>query len=64
MLPRLFTDPLGNELPALERSILLLRGIQMLLVMFYAEELKLVNVFKPTTDTAKYAARIYADVLS
>ncbi|ACK51593.1 NMT1/THI5 like domain protein [Methylocella silvestris BL2] len=30
----------------------------------YAEELKLVSVFKPTTDTAKYAARIYADVLS
>jgi NitT/TauT family transport system substrate-binding protein len=30
----------------------------------YAEELKLVSVFKPTTDTAKYAERIYADVLS
>ena len=30
----------------------------------YADELKLVNVFKPTTDTAKYAERIYADVLS
>ena len=30
----------------------------------YAEELKLVNIFKPTTDTAKYAERIYADVLS
>ena len=29
----------------------------------YAEELKLVNVFKPSTDTAKYAERIYADVL-
>ena len=30
----------------------------------YAEELKLVSVFKPSTDTAKYAERIYADVLS
>jgi NitT/TauT family transport system substrate-binding protein len=30
----------------------------------YADELKLVNVFKPTTDTAKYAERIYADVLN
>ncbi len=30
----------------------------------YADELKLVNVIKPSTDTAKYASRIYADVLS
>jgi NitT/TauT family transport system substrate-binding protein len=30
----------------------------------YADELKLVNVFKPSTNTAKYAERIYADVLS
>jgi NitT/TauT family transport system substrate-binding protein len=30
----------------------------------YADELKLVSVFKPSTDTAKYAERIYADVLS
>jgi NitT/TauT family transport system substrate-binding protein len=30
----------------------------------YAEELKLVRIFKPSTDTAKYAERIYADVLS
>ena len=30
----------------------------------YAEELKLVSVFKPSTNTAKYAERIYADVLS
>ena len=28
----------------------------------YADELKLVNVFKQSTDTAKYADRIYADV--
>jgi NitT/TauT family transport system substrate-binding protein len=30
----------------------------------YAEELKLVSVFKPSMDTAKYAERIYADVLN
>jgi NitT/TauT family transport system substrate-binding protein len=30
----------------------------------YAEDLKLVSVFKPSTNTAKYAERIYADVLS
>lgn len=30
----------------------------------YAEELKLVKVFKPSTDIRKYAERIYADVLS
>ena len=40
MLPRQFTDPLGSRLPALDRSILKLRGTQMLLVLFYAEELK------------------------
>lgn len=28
----------------------------------YADELKTVNVFKPNTDTAKFAERIYADV--
>ncbi|MCA1436808.1 hypothetical protein I6F33_28075 [Bradyrhizobium sp. BRP20] len=35
-----FTDPLGSALPALEQNILKYRAIQMLLVMFYAEELK------------------------
>lgn len=30
----------------------------------YADELKLVNVFKKTTDTAKFADRVYADVFS
>ena len=33
-------DPLGSKLPALERSILKFRAMQILLVMFYAEELK------------------------
>lgn len=40
MIPRAFIDPYKSRLPALERSILKLRGMQMLLVMFYAEELK------------------------
>jgi NitT/TauT family transport system substrate-binding protein len=30
----------------------------------YADELKLVGIFKPSMNTAKYAERIYADVLS
>lgn len=35
-----YTDPLGSRLPAFERNILKLRAMQMLLIMFYAEELK------------------------
>ncbi|MGL3210924.1 hypothetical protein [Bradyrhizobium sp. BR 1433] len=35
-----FTDPLGSTLPVLEQNILKYRAMQMLLVMFYAEELK------------------------
>jgi len=35
-----YTDPLGSQLPALERNILKLRAMQMLLILFYAEELK------------------------
>jgi len=30
----------------------------------YADELKLVNVIKKSTDSNKFAARVYADVLS
>jgi NitT/TauT family transport system substrate-binding protein len=30
----------------------------------YADELKVVSIFKPSTDTAKFAERVYADVLS
>jgi len=40
MLPKKFSDPLGSKLPALEQNILKFRAMQMLLVMFYAEELK------------------------
>jgi hypothetical protein len=40
VLLKQFTDPLGSQLPVLERNILKLRAMQMLLVMFYAEELK------------------------
>jgi hypothetical protein len=40
MLPKRFTDPLGSKLPALEQNILKYRAMEMLLVMFCAEELK------------------------
>jgi hypothetical protein len=40
MIPKRFTDPLGSTLPALEQNILKYRAMEMLLVMFYAEELK------------------------
>ena len=33
-------------------------------LLLYGEELKQVNVFRRTTDTAKFAERVYADVLS
>jgi NitT/TauT family transport system substrate-binding protein len=33
-------------------------------IALYAEELKLVKVFKPSTDVSKFAERVYADVLS
>jgi hypothetical protein len=35
-----YTDPLGAQLPALERNILKHRAMEILLVMFYTEELK------------------------
>jgi hypothetical protein len=40
MRPKRFTDPLGSKLPALEQNILKCRAMEMLLVIFYAEELK------------------------
>jgi len=33
-------------------------------IALYTDELKLVNVIKPSTDSAKFADRVYADVLS
>lgn len=33
-------------------------------IALYADELKLVKVIKPSTDSAKFAERVYADVLS
>ena len=30
----------------------------------YADELKLVHVIKPSTDTARFADKVYADVLT
>lgn len=35
-----FSDPFGAKLPALEQNVVKFRAMQMLLVMFYAEELK------------------------
>ncbi len=35
-----FLDPLGSRLPALEQNLLKLRSAQMVLVLFYAEQLK------------------------
>ena len=35
-----FTDPLGSRLPALERNLIRLRAFHMILILFYAEELK------------------------
>lgn len=40
MRPRSFSDPFGSRQLALEQNILKLRAMQMLLVLFYAEELK------------------------
>jgi NitT/TauT family transport system substrate-binding protein len=33
-------------------------------IALYAEELKRIAVFKPSTDVQKYAARVTADVLA
>ena len=35
-----FLDPLGSRLPALEQNLLKLRSAQMVLVLFYSEQLK------------------------
>jgi hypothetical protein len=35
-----YLDPLGSRLPALERNIMRFRSMQMVLVLFYAEQLK------------------------
>jgi len=40
MPPKHYTAPLGSKLPALERHLLKLRALEMVLVIFYAEELK------------------------
>jgi hypothetical protein len=39
-LGRRYTDPLGTRLPALEQNVLKLRAFEMVLILFYAEELK------------------------
>ncbi|HCD83186.1 MAG TPA: hypothetical protein DEQ45_05030 [Agrobacterium sp.] len=35
-----YLDPLGSRLPALERNLIRLRSMQMVLVLFYAEQVK------------------------
>jgi hypothetical protein len=40
MQERQFTDPFGSKLPALERNTIQLRAFEMLLVIYYVEELK------------------------
>ena len=37
---RHYTEPLGSKLPALEQNVLKLRGMNLLLALFYAEDLK------------------------
>jgi len=39
-MTRSFTEPLGSKLPALEQNVLKLRAMNMMLVLFYAEDLK------------------------
>jgi hypothetical protein len=52
MLLKRFNDPLGSNLPGLEQNILKLRAMEMVLVLFYAEELKreVLNLIQTTDD--------------
>ena len=47
-----YLDPLGNRLPALERNILRLRSMQVMLVLFYTEQIKakVLGLFEATED--------------
>lgn len=47
-----FTEPLGSKLPALEQNVLKVRAMNMILVMFYAENLKrtVVHLIQATDD--------------
>lgn len=51
-----FLDPLGSRLPALERNLLKLRSAQMVLVLFYAEQLK-AKVLSLIQGTDRFLAR-------
>lgn len=55
MRPLHFLDPFGSRLPALERNMLRLRSMQMVLVLFYAEQLKqkLVGLVRTTDKIRK-----------
>lgn len=52
-----FTDPLGSTLPALEQNILKHRALEMILVIFYAEELRR-EVLDPIQTTDGWLARV------
>lgn len=54
-----FLDPFGSHLPALERTVLRVRAIEMILILFYAEELKrsVLDCIR-TTDRLRKAQRI------
>ncbi|MFJ6326874.1 MULTISPECIES: hypothetical protein [unclassified Rhizobium] len=51
-----FLDPLGSRLPALEQNLLKLRSAQMVLVLFYAEQLK-AKVLSQIQGTDRFLAR-------
>ncbi|WP_375415054.1 hypothetical protein [uncultured Bradyrhizobium sp.] len=52
-----FTDPLGSMLPALEQNFLKHRAMEMILVMFYAEELKR-EILDRIQATDRWSARL------
>ncbi len=56
MVPKRYTDPLGSRLPALEKNILKYRAMEILLVLFYVEELQRAVLDRiQTTDRLKAA---------
>lgn len=56
-----YLDPLGSRLPALESNMVRLRSLQMLLVLFYAEQLKR-TVLNLIQGSDQFRARLSDDV--
>lgn len=58
MVPKRYTDPLRSQLPALEQSILKLRAMQIMLVLFYAEEVRreVLDLVRTTDDLGRRLA--------